>query len=447
MFKIYELVRASQGKLISGDGQKNVKGISIDSRKIQKGEAFLAIRGDNFDGHDFIKAAAARGASCIIAEKDLSGIGVALIKVKNSTKALGSIAHYNRKKYNIPVIAVTGSNGKTTTKEMISQVLSKEFKVLSNEGTKNNHIGLALTLLKLDSTYDLAVLEVGTNHFGEVKYLSAIASANIGVITNIGPSHLEHFKSLKGVFKEKRNLISGLEKPAITVLNADDKFLRAELLRKNSKVFSLGVGINNPSDFRASLISRVSGKQKFTVNRRLQFALTVPGYYNIYNSLAAIALGRIFGISYQKIASALSVFKLPSGRLNLIKRKGISFIDDTYNSNPLSLGQALDLLKEMKPTGRKIAVIGDMLELGKDTAAFHAESIAKAAKFCDRIIAVGSLSSYSLKGINFGREKITSCLNSSQARSILFKEIKVNPNDIILVKGSRRMNMEEVFNL
>lgn len=446
MFKIYELERASQGKLISGDGQKAIKGISIDSRKIQKGEAFLAIRGDNFDGHDFIKAAAARGASCIIAEKDLSGIGVALIKVKNSTKALGSIAHYNRKRYNIPVIAVTGSNGKTTTKEMISQVLSKEFKVLSNEGTKNNHIGLALTLLKLDSTYDLAVLEVGTNHFGEVKYLSAIAAANIGVITNIGPSHLEHLKSIKGVFKEKRNLISGLEKPAIAVLNADDKFLRGELLRKNSKVFSLGVGINNPSDFRASLISRVSGKQKFTVNRRLQFALTVPGYYNIYNSLTAIALGRIFGIPYQKIASALSVFKLPSGRLNIIKKKGISFIDDTYNSNPLSLGQALDLLKEMKPRGRRIAVIGDMLELGKNTAAFHAEFIAKAAKFCDKIIAVGSLSSLSLKGINFGREKITSCLNSSKARSILFKEIKANPNDIILVKGSRRMKMEEVFN-
>lgn len=446
MFKIYELVRASQGKLISGDGQKTVKGISIDSRKIQKGEAFIAIRGDNFDGHNFIKAAAARGASCIIAEKDLSGIGVALIKVKNSTKALGSIAHYNRKRYNIPVIAVTGSNGKTTTKEMISQVLSKEFKVLSNEGTKNNHIGLALTLLKLDSTYDLAVLEVGTNHFGEVKYLSAIAAANVGVITNIGPSHLEHLKSLKGVFKEKRNLISGLEKPAIAVLNADDKFLRGELLRKNSKVFSLGVGINNPSDFRASLISRVSGKQKFTVNRRLQFALTVPGYYNIYNSLAAIALGRIFGISYQKIASALSVFKLPSGRLNIIKKKGISFIDDTYNSNPLSLGQALDLLKEMKPKGRRIAVIGDMLELGKNTVAFHAESIAKAAKFCDKIIAVGSLSSQSLKGIKFGREKITSCLNSSKARSILFKEIKVNSNDIVLVKGSRRMKMEEVFN-
>ncbi|MBN2831020.1 MAG: UDP-N-acetylmuramoyl-tripeptide--D-alanyl-D-alanine ligase, partial [Candidatus Omnitrophica bacterium] len=323
---------------------------------------------------------------------------------------------------------------------------SKEFKVLSNEGTKNNHIGLALTLLKLDSTYDLAVLEVGTNHFGEVKYLSAIAAANIGVITNIGPSHLEHLKSIKGVFKEKRNLISGLEKPAIAVLNADDKFLRGELLRKNSKVFSLGVGINNPSDFRASLISRVSGKQKFTVNRRLQFALTVPGYYNIYNSLTAIALGRIFGIPYQKIASALSVFKLPSGRLNIIKKKGISFIDDTYNSNPLSLGQALDLLKEMKPRGRRIAVIGDMLELGKNTAAFHAEFIAKAAKFCDKIIAVGSLSSLSLKGINFGREKITSCLNSSKARSILFKEIKANPNDIILVKGSRRMKMEEVFN-
>ncbi|MDD5665314.1 MAG: UDP-N-acetylmuramoyl-tripeptide--D-alanyl-D-alanine ligase [Candidatus Omnitrophica bacterium] len=446
MFKIYELVKASQGKLISGDDQTVVKGISIDSRKINKGEAFLAIRGDNFDGHDFIKTAIARGARCIISEKELRGIGAALIKVKDSTKALGAVARYNRKRYDIPVITVTGSNGKTTTKDMISQVLSKEFKVLSNEGTKNNHIGLALTLLKLDSSYDVAVLEIGTNHFGEVKYLSGIAAANIGVITNIGPSHLEHLKSLKGVFKEKRNLITGLKSPAIAILNADDKFLKGELLRKNSKVFSLGIGINNASDFRASLVSRASGKCRFTVNRRLEFALTVPGYYNIYNSLAAIAVGRIFGISYQKIASALSVFKLPSGRLNIIKKKGISFIDDTYNSNPLSLGQALDLLKEMRPKGRRIAVIGDMLELGKNSRIFHTESISQAAEFCDNIITVGSLSSLGLKDISLGREKIISCRNSSSARGILFKKIKVNSSDIVLVKGSRRMKMEEVFN-
>ena len=446
MFKIYELVKASRGRLISGDGQAVVKGISIDSRKINKGEAFLAVRGDNFDGHDFINAAIAKGAGCIIAEKELKVTGAALIKVKDSIKALGAVARYNRKRHDIPVIAVTGSNGKTTTKDMISQVLSSEFKVLSNEGTKNNHIGLALTLLKLDSSYDVAVLEIGTNHFGEVKYLSGIAAANIGVITNIGPSHLEHLKSLKGVFKEKRNLITGLKSPAIAILNADDKFLKGELLRKNSKVFSLGIGINNASDFRASLVSRASGKCRFTVNRRLEFALTVPGYYNIYNSLAAIAVGRIFGISYQKIASALSVFKLPSGRLNIIKKKGISFIDDTYNSNPLSLGQALDLLKEMRPKGRRIAVIGDMLELGKNSRMFHTESISQAAEFCDNIITVGSLSSLGLKDISLGREKIISCRNSSSARGILFKKIKVNSSDIVLVKGSRRMKMEEVFN-
>ncbi len=461
MLKIPELLKATQGSLVSGDNNVIVKGVSIDSREIKKGEAFIAIKGNNFDGHNFIGIAIKKGASCIIVEKGPRRIGqkamvwppmakaidgVAVIKVKDTIRALGAIARFKRKKYNIPVIAVTGSNGKTTTKDMIAWVLSKDFKVLKNEGTKNNHIGLPLTLLKLDSSYDIVVLEIGTNHFGEVKYLSDIVCANIGIITNIGPAHLEYFKDLKGVFKEKNDLIRSLNAPAVAILNADDPYLRKGLFKKNSKPFAVGVGIRNKSDFSVSSIKDISGNYRFTVNQRFNVALNAPGYYNIYNSLMAIAVARIFGIEYRAIALRLSKFNPPKGRLNFIEIKKIKFIDDTYNSNPLSLRQALGLLNKIKTKGRKIVVMGDMLELGAASKRLHIQAIKEAVKICDTLITVGSISGSSLKEVCFGREGVFACQDSSQARDILLKKINVKPCDIILVKGSRMMKMEEVFN-
>ena len=446
MFKIPELLKATQGRLTSGDESAIVKGISIDSRHIKKGMAFIAIKGDNFDGHNFIRKSVENGANCVITDRKTSKIdNVTIIKVKNTVQALGDIARFNRNRYKIPVIVVTGSNGKTTTKDMIARILSKDFRVLKNEGTKNNHIGLPLTLLNLDSSYDVAVLEVGTNHFGEVKYLSDIACANIGVITNIGPSHLEYFKNLGGVFKEKYDLVRNLKGPAITVLNGDDPYLRRELIKKNNKAFFIGVGVKNKSDYSASEIQDFSGKHTFKLNQRLKFALNAPGYYNIHNSLLAIAVARILGVEHRKIASALSSFELPKGRLNLLKVKGVRFIDDTYNSNPLSLGQALRLLKEARVKGRKIVVMGDMLELGAASRRLHIQAIEDAAKVCDRLIVVGKISSLSLKEAHLLKNNIISCKNSSQARDILLKKIIVEPGDTVLVKGSRMMKMEEVF--
>jgi len=447
MFKINELVKATQGRLLAKGRSSSVKGISIDSRKVRKGEAFIAIRGGNFNGHDFIGAALKKGASCIIAERKAAGCGdAAFILVKDTIRALGSIANFHRNRYNIPVIAITGSNGKTTTKDMIACVLASKFKVLSSEGTKNNHIGLPLTLLKLNKSYGAAVLEVGTNHFGEIRYLANIAAANIGVITNIGPAHLEHLKSLSGVFKEKSDLIKALRPPAVAILNSDDNYLRKELLTDKGGIFTVGVGIKNKSDFQASFIRHALGRYTFKVNNRFGFALGALGYYNIYNSLASIAVGRLFGIEYRKISLALSGFKPPCGRLNIISKKGIRFIDDTYNSNPLSLGQALDALKRINVSGRKIAVIGDMLELGSGSISIHRKALKEAARVCDILITVGRISRSGSKGLNLGPGRLISCEDSTIARSILFKGIKVGPKDIILAKGSRRIKMEEVFN-
>ncbi|MFY9402465.1 MAG: UDP-N-acetylmuramoyl-tripeptide--D-alanyl-D-alanine ligase [Candidatus Omnitrophota bacterium] len=446
MFKIHELVLASEGRLLSGDSDKIVSGISIDSRKIKKGEAFIAFKGGNFDGHDFIPEAVKKGALCVIAEKPVKRIkGVALIRVKNSLESLGKIARYNRNRYNLPVIAVTGSSGKTTVKDMIARVLSEKFKVLSTQGTQNNHIGLPLTLLKLDDSYGAVVLELGTNHFGEIEYLSRIASANIGVITNIGPSHLKYFKSLKGVFKEKHALLKNLKKPAVAVLNADDLYLKKVLMNKGRSLFTIGVGIDNRADYQASQIHSVNGAYAFKVNKRLRFALGSLGYYNIYNSLTAIAIARIFGIGYGKIKSALEDFQAPAGRLEIIKRRGLRFIDSTYNSNPASLSYALDLLNSLKVKGRKIAVLGDMLELGKSSLALHKEAIEKALLVCDNLVAVGTLSSLSARAKKNKDKNIITCSNSLQARKALRRDLKVTDRDIILVKGSRGMKMEEVF--
>ncbi|MFA5063763.1 MAG: UDP-N-acetylmuramoyl-tripeptide--D-alanyl-D-alanine ligase [Candidatus Omnitrophota bacterium] len=469
MFKVAELLKVTRGQLISGNIALNTRGISIDSRTVKKGEAFIAIKGGNFDGHDFIGEVIKKGVNCIIVQNEAKKEGVTIIRVKNTVKALGDIARAHRKKFkDIPVIAVTGSNGKTTTKDMIAWVLAGKFNVLKNEGTKNNHIGLPLTLLQLKRSYDIAVLEVGTNHFGEVEYLTSIARPNIGVITNIGKSHLEYFKNLGGVFKEKFELIKNLNHPAIAVLNTDDAFLRREVYKKRKSPFVVGAGIKSKCDFCASEI-RPSGVNtslvplkakhrgrpgavcgnppltRFTLNKRFEFALSALGYYNIHNSLLAIAVGRILGLGYRDIAMRLSGFRLPKGRLNFAEIKGVGFIDDTYNSNPLSMQQALGVLGNYKNSGRKILVMGDMLELGEQSVALHAEAIKQALKFVDVIITVGDFTRDSLKIIGAKNNKIFTCQASSEARKVLFERIGVKPGDIVLIKGSRRMKMEEVF--
>jgi len=448
MFKVTELLKASSGKLSSGSKDAVARGISIDSRTLKKGEAFLALKGDNFDGHDFIPQAIRNGAGCVISQKEGRHKGVTFIKVQDTTYALGELARFNRQRFkDVPVIAVTGSNGKTTAKEMIAQVLARKFKVLKNEGTKNNHIGLPLTLLQLDNSYDIAVLEIGTNHFGEVEYLSRIALPNIGVITNIGPAHLEYFKSLNGVFQEKYSLLKALQKPAIAIVNSDDLILRKIALKKTRSPLVLSVGLKQKSDFFASGISFKRGRPAFKVNQRFKFALKTLGYYNIYNSLLAVAAARIFGLTYRDISRGLAGFDLPKSRLNFIEIKGIKFIDDTYNSNPLSLKQALGVLENFSVTGKKIFVMGDMLELGASSRILHARAIRDALRVADTLITVGQLSRECLNKNIRAKNKIFNCGSAAEARRILLDEAGAGPEDIVLLKGSRRMKMEEVLKI
>lgn len=448
MFKIDELLEASGGRLACGGRASFIKGISIDSRSMTPGDAFIAIKGNNFDGHHFIRDAAKKGASCIIYH---SGVRIpkqsraSFIKVKDTAAALGGIAAFWRKRFNIPVVAVTGSNGKTTTKDMIAHVLSHKAKVLKNEGTKNNHIGLPMALLGLDRSYDFAVLEAGSNHPGEIEYLARIARANIGVITNIGPSHLEHFGSLKGILKEKTSLLKYLSSPGIAVLNADNEHFSARLTKSHP---AFGFGINAKSDFSASQVRAAGKGTEFLVNEKYKFALPVLGRCNVYNALAAIAVARICGLGYRDIALRLESFRAPAGRLNFIEVNGFRFIDDTYNANPLSLAQALLTLDKLQVKGRKILVMGDMLELGAKEKSFHRQAGRDAMDICDVFVAVGRLSGLSGRqamACNHARKKVFMCGSALEARDVLFKKISLSPEDVVLVKGSRGMKMEQVF--
>ena len=463
MFKVNELVEATKGRLCGGEKQASVAGISIDSRTIKAGEAFLAIKGENFDGHDFIAEAVNRKASCLVVgeysrikylKNKLNRLSI--IEVKDTIKALGDIAGYQRRKFNIPVIAVTGSNGKTTTKEMISWILAKRYKVLKNEGTKNNQIGLPMALLNLKSHHQIAVLEIGTNHFGEVGILSKICSPNIGIITNIGSSHLEFLRNLKGVFREKYALIENLIKPHIAILNADDNFLMKILNQKKTKQFSVGFGIKQRSDFTASGVQFNWQAKKWSmqrasfsvVNAKKIFNLKALGLHNIYNALAAITTARIFGMGYGEIARGLASFEFLKMRLKFIEFNKIKFIDDSYNSNPISLRHALEVLKNIKTEGRKIFVMGDMYELGKNKALFHYQAGRLAAGICNTFITVGEssqLAAQAAKKLGFKKGNIYTCESSSDARNILFTKMALKKDDVVLVKGSRLMKMEKIF--
>jgi len=452
MFKVKELVAATNGRLLQGDAEQRIGGISIDSRSLKPGQAFLALKGNNFDGHNFIGPAVKKKAVCIVLEESraLKNGALPVIKVKDTVKALGNIAGYQRRKFSKPVIAITGSNGKTTTKEMISFVLSGEYKVLKNEGTKNNHIGLPQALAKLNQDYDFGVFEIGSNHFGEVDYLAKICQPNIGVFTNIGQSHLEFFKDLKGVLKEKSSLLNNLIQPRIAILNADDHLLAGLIRRNKGKRIIFSYGINQEAEFKASDIRLEERGVYFRVNRKHPFCLNTCGRHNIYNALCAIALGRLFGMSYSVISDRLEDFVFPKGRLNLITLNRLKIIDDTYNSNPFSLEAALAALAAYKIKGRKVFVMGDMLELGRQKELLHKEIAGSITNICNLFVAVGGLAKLTARALKcqgFNRKGIFSCATSIEARKLLFNKLDLGPDDIILVKGSRSMHMEEAFRI
>lgn len=447
MFKIGELIKITRGGRCGSGKDALVRGISIDSRTIRTGDLFIAIKGNRFDGHDFLAEAVKKKAAGVIVEERIDkSVKVPIIKVKDTTRALADIAAYHREKFNIPVVGITGSNGKTTIKDMVAWILEKKFKVLKNPGTQNNQIGLPMALLKLNKNFDIAVLEMGTNHFGEIGYLARTAKPNIGIINNIGPAHLEFLKNLAGVYREKYSLIKNLAFPSIAILNLDDRFLKRNIPGKDK--FVIGFGVKHNADYRASGIKRMNNGIEFLVNSRYAIRLKSAGFNNIYNALSAISVARLLGMDYNIIAERLEDFQFPAGRLTFIKKDKINFIDDTYNSNPASLGQALDTLHNIKTKGRKIFIMGDMLELGRNTENIHRLAGRSIARIADVLITVGSLTRLAAVEANKAGLDINSifnCDSCEEAKTLLFSRIIPDKDDIILLKGSRLMQMEKII--
>lgn len=449
MFTLKEIIQATGGSCVR-DG-RCAGGVSIDSRTLRPGQVFVAIKGDTFDGHAFIPEVIAKGAACVVFERGKYHPGeksrgrAALVSVEDSVRALADIARFHRRRFDIPLVAVTGSNGKTTTKDMCAWVLGSRFGLVTTEGTKNNHIGVPLTLLRLDGNCQAAVLELGTNHFGEIRGLARTAEPTIGVITSIGPSHLEYFGTLAGVAREKLSLIEELSFPAIAVVNGDDPCLGRTAIAKKRKPFIISIGVHGGRDFRARDVECGEGRVRFSLGGA-RFELATPGAHNVYNALAACAVARVMGLGYGTIASRLRSFKFPAGRLAVTRINGAVFINDSYNSSPASLEQAMHALAGFKKSRRRIMVMGDMLELGKRQEYFHREAGRKAARVCGTLVAVGTLSRLAMKAfLASGGREAYACGDAEEAKEIVFAKLCPARGDAVLVKGSRRMKLDRIF--
>jgi len=446
MIKVEDILKAVGGKLISGEPGAPIKGFSIDSRTLNKGDLFIAIKGNRFDGHNFINEALKKGAAgVVISVHSLQPIARTplVIQVEDTVKALGDIAHYKRMQSKSTIIAITGSNGKTTTKDMTASILKTDFKVLKTRGTENNNIGLPLALLKQEDE-KFCVLEMGMNHFGEIDYLTRIAAPEVAVITNIGPCHLEGLGDVEGVFKAKTELLKYMGKGKTLIINGDDLYL-SKIDKLPSRIIKFGLGRHN--DVRATSVTFKDGMTGFKCNGKYKVQVKALGSHNLYNALAAISVAGLFGIDKKAIQTSLRDFKAPYSRLVLRDVNGIKLIDDAYNSNPISLKSAAEVLANCKVSGRKILVCGDMLELGKMSQYFH-EAIAEMVKVfgIDILITVGkhSYKTY-LAAKNIGMKKDTLWhFEESNKAGELLKKI-ADKGDMVLVKGSRGMMMEDAI--
>ena len=450
MFTVKDVLGAVKGKLLSGNPEEILTGISTDTRKIKNGELFVAIKGGNFDGHSFILDAVAKGAGGVLVQE--GGItnanfklpDVSFISVNDSIRALGDIGNFHRSRFNIPIIGITGSNGKTTTKEMLSAILSKKFNTLKSFGTENNNIGVPLTLMRLNGEHKIAVLEMGTNHLGEIRRLSEIARPTAIIITNIGPSHLEYLEDVDTVLKAKLEALEYMDKDGKIILNADDDCLRTI----SSTPKTVWFGFDKDADFYADKINLEPDGINFRLNGEWDISLGVLGRQNVHNALAAIACAWDFGVAIDDIKDALKEFKVPNMRMEVKRFGDIKIINDTYNANPQSMKQAIEALRDMVTEGRKVLVAGDMLELGTFSGRFHHLVGKQAAESgIDLIVAVGKLAEHVAEGAQeagMSQRKIKLCAVTKEACEKMGSFIK--KGDTILVKGSRAMKMEGIVN-
>lgn len=454
--RIADVAELCGARLIQGDPEARVRQISTDTRALSNGDCFIALQGPRFDGHEFLDEAAQRGASAAVVSHHPTRAAnspsvLALLQVDDTLTALHKLAtNYRRLKLPAkPVVGITGSSGKTTTKEMTAAVLGQKFNVVKTEGNKNNHIGLPLNLLRYDASSDIGVFEMGTNHPGEIRALAEICRPTIGVITNIGLAHAEFLGGEPGVAQEKGALLEALPADGHAVLSADGRWFNE--LRSRTRASVVSVGIENFADIRASEI-KVNGDVKFRLNiakkrEDVYIRLRTLGRHQIYNALQAAAVGYLQGMDLEEIREGLETMEFPGMRMESVVRAGIRFVSDCYNANVVSMKAALQMMRETPGKGRKIAVLGDMLELGEHTQAAHLEIGALAAQSnLALLVTVGPNAKWIADGaVNRGLEshRVLPAADAQQAAELL--RWLLRDGDFVLLKGSRGMQLEKVL--
>lgn len=445
-----ELLKAVDGTLLGDYRDENavIERVDTDSRKIHPGALFIPLVGERFDGHAYINSALEGGAvGCLTArERESYRPDKFYVKVSSTQKALRDLAAWYKSRFQIPFIAVTGSVGKTTAKDMIAAVLGSRYKVLKTEGNFNNNIGLPLTLLRLDRTYDICVLEMGMDKFGEIDYLSDIVKPEVGVITNIGDAHIERLGSRENIFKAKCELLPHIRKDGLLVLNGDDAMLST--LRGHTPVSTVFCGREEGLEYRAVQTGGdgVSHIHCRMITPKMDRDVKVPalGLHMIYPALIAAAVGERFGLTPDEIEEGILRFVPTRMRMNIVHRGDhITILDDTYNANPQSMRAAISVLSDAH-TEKKIAVLGDMFELGPFAPALHigvGECLGKAGIDC--LVAVGELAEYIAQGAReSGVPVVYHCADKEAAKPVLSKV--AGPDSTILVKASRGMALEEL---
>lgn len=450
---IDNLIKVLDAKYIGPEDRRAIEAtcIDTDSRKIEKDGIFVALVGERVDGHDFVKDVLSKGALCCIVEKEIEG-AEGLIVVDSCADALRKMAAFYLEQMNIPVVGITGSVGKTSTKEMIASVLSNRYKVHKTAGNFNNEIGLPLTVFGIRDEHEIAVLEMGISDFGEMDRLSDIAKPDVMVITNIGPCHLEFLGDLDGVFKAKTECFNHLKNNALVVLNGDDEHLKTVKASdikdaKNVEVMFYGKDDEDNENAYASEIhlAGVRGAEiKGTLNGNA-FSLKepLPGEHNVWNVLAALLVGSHFGMTMEEMKQGVLDVPVMPGRNHLINCGDLTVFDDCYNANPASMKSSLAVLSQ--EPGRTVAILGDMGELGENKEALHLEVGTYAAKAdVDLVYTVGELSLYIAQAIR--KENLSVKVRSFDTKEDLYpvlrKEIK--SGDTILVKASHFMKFEEI---
>ncbi|WP_346890221.1 UDP-N-acetylmuramoyl-tripeptide--D-alanyl-D-alanine ligase [Clostridium sp. UBA1056] len=445
--RLKEVAEAISGEILIIGATGEFSNVTIDSRKVSKGDIFIAIKGENFDGHKFVRGAIDKGAKlCIVHEKDqyenLSEEDVSVILVKDTKRALLDLAAYYISTLDIKVIGITGSTGKTSTKDLMAAALSERYKVFKTQGNFNNDIGLPLMIFKLDKTYEVAILEMGMSNLGEIDTLAEVAKPSIGVITNIGTSHLENLKTRENILKAKLEISNNFTKDNVLIINGDNDMLHDY---NTNKYKIVKIGIDNDYNFKGCRIIINKDSVEFGVKENGKDAdatikVPVPGKHNVLNSLLAIAVARELKVTYEEIQKGMQNLESTSMRLDVVKVDDYTIINDAYNASPDSMEAALDVLKQY--SGRRVAILGTMKELGDDSPRAHEQVGAYAkASGVDLMLTLGEFNDNFKNG--YGSENFMAFDSMDELISALKKIIK--PSDILLIKASRSMKFENII--